>query len=292
MRELTGESRGVVEALLAAPVAWQSPIELARALGRDVEETTDLIAALDADGWLAAWDRGAELVVTLSVAAAARLGVRLVEVGADEVPRWARHGDPEPPRPRASGVFRGERAAMLDLVVDPSASVDLAFERAEGFAKPTDGLRTPAAGVRSGVFPLPTLLIGSGLTPWPGPGDGRKASCPGCRSRRLRPSAYCLCCDRWGHDHLLGDEPPPRPVPRRDPADDARRFERDRQGRKRKRRARSQGQGAAHPSSGPKSRPRPPRIVPGPADEAAAASRRNPAVPTTNPSTRLGSVSP
>ena len=94
MFELTEVGRGVVEALVAAPVAWQSPAELSRATGLDAEETADVLAALDVGGWLTAWEREVDIVVTLSVAAASSLGVRLVEIGPEEVPRWARAGDP------------------------------------------------------------------------------------------------------------------------------------------------------------------------------------------------------
>ena len=127
----------------------------------DLEETTDLLAALDADGWLSAWERPSRVVVTLSVGAASRLGVRLVESGRDEVPRWARPGEPEPPSPRASGVFRDERAARLELVVDPSPRPEEAAERAE---EATAGRRSrgPPARVPS-KFPVPTLLVGLGL---------------------------------------------------------------------------------------------------------------------------------
>jgi hypothetical protein len=254
MLELSEDGRRIVDALIGARIAWQSPAELASALDRDLEETTDLLAILDADGWLASWDREVDVVVTLSVGAASRLGVRLVEFGQDEAPRWARSDEPEPPRPRASGVFRGERAASLELVVDPSIAPEEVAERAEEAlsrsAVPTDPRkRPPIEGL-----PMPTLLIGAGLSPWPGPGDGRKASCPSCGSKHLQPWMYCLYCDRWGLDHMLRDEPAPRPRSTRDPKDDARRRELERQARKSKRRTRRFAQAEAERQS--KQRPR------------------------------------
>lgn len=238
MLELSEDGRRVVEALVEAPIAWQSPVELALVMQRGLEETTDLLASLDAEGWLSAWEREADVVVTLSVAAASVLGVRLVEVGLDELPRWARLGEPEPPSPRATGVFRSERAAKLELVVDPSATPEEAVERAEEAL-----LRSVIpSDLRQRAFieglPAPTLLVGIGLTPWPGPSDGRKASCPCCRSKRLGPSMYCLYCDRWGLDHLLRDEQPPKARLPRDPLEDARRRELERQNRKSRRRTR------------------------------------------------------
>ncbi len=241
MLELSEDGLRIVEALVNAPIAWQSPAELASALGRCPEETTDLLATMDADGWLSAWEREFDVVVTLSVAAASLLRLRLVEVGPDEVPRWARPGDPEPPSPRAAGVFRAERAAGLELVVDPSASPEQEAERAEEMLARLAGAPDDAKAATKGMFeglPGPTLLIGTGLSPWPGPGDGRKASCPACGSKRLKASMYCLYCDRWGLDHLLRGEPAPRPRAVRDPRDDARRREQERQARKQKRRSR------------------------------------------------------
>ncbi len=234
MVELSETDQQLIDALLKGPVAWRAPGELAAALRWGLEETQDVLADLDAGGWLDAWDREADLVVTLSVAAASALGVRLIEVGADEVPRWAGRNDPEPRPLRASGVFRGERAAGLERVVDRRASVECEAELFERCTAPDP----PAAGRRplipTEILPRPTRLIGTGLVPWPGPGDGRKASCPACRSKRLDPSAYCLYCDRWGLDHLLRDEDPPRSRRVRDPQADARRAELERLGRKEK----------------------------------------------------------
>lgn len=244
MVDLTENGRRVIEALLKAPLAWQSPEQLASAMGFGVEETTDVLADLDASGWLTAWERRFDVVVTLSVEAAAKLGVRLVESGRGEDPRWAALGDPEPPMPRASGVFRDERAASLERVVDPSPMPDEAVERAEEAIERSEA----SADARRRAFleslPAPTLLIGLGLSPWPGPGDGRKASCPACGSKRLKPSMYCLYCDRWGLDHLIRDEPPPRARAPRPAKELARLQELERQSRKAKRKARRTAQAA------------------------------------------------
>jgi hypothetical protein len=238
MLELSEEGRRVVEALIKGPVAWQSPLEVASTIGLGLEETIDLLAGLDADGWLSAWEREADVVVTLSVVAAAILEVRLVESGRDETPRWARRGDPEPPAPRASGVFRDERAASLERVVDPSGSPEEAAERAEEALRRSTIPWDPRERVSLEGLPAPTLLIGLGLTPWPGPLDGREAPCPSCQSRRLGPSMYCLYCDRWGLDHRLVDGPAPRIRSPRSPAEVAGQRKSERQARKAKRRAR------------------------------------------------------
>jgi hypothetical protein len=247
MLELSEEGLRIVEALVKAPVAWQSPAELASTMGLGIEATTDLLAFLDADGWLSAWEREFDVVVTLSVEGASRLGVRLVEFGRDEVPRWAGLGEPEPPRPKASGVFRSERAACLELVVDPSESPEEAAERAEEALNRWSIPSDPREKAFVDGLPGPTLLLGTGLSPWPGPGDGRKASCPSCGSKRLKPTMYCLYCDRWGLDHLLRDEPPARPRAPRGPRDEAGRREVEREARKAKRRARRLARSSSRP---------------------------------------------
>jgi hypothetical protein len=254
MLELSEDGLRIVEALVDGSIAWQSPAELASAVDRNVDETNDLLAALDAEGWLSAWERELDVVVTLSVAGASRLGVRLVEVGHDQVLRWARPGDPEPPIPKAPGVFRGEKIAALELVVDPSSTPEEAIERAEEALSRSVIPSDPRERAFVEGLPRPTLFLGVGLTPWPGPGDGRKASCPSCGSKRLKPSMYCISCDRWGLDHLLREEPMPRTRAPRDPKDDAKRRELERQARKAKRRDRRFAQAKAE--SKPPGRPR------------------------------------
>jgi hypothetical protein len=253
MLELSEEGRRIVEALVNGPLAWRSPAELASAVGLDVEEATDLLADLDADGWLSPWEREGHVVVTLSVGAASRLGVRLVESGRDQALRWSSLGDPDPPLPKASGVFRNERAAWLELVVDPSGSPEEAAERAEEARERSSIPSNPRERVFIEGLPSPTLLIGVGLTPWPGPAEVRGAPCPSCCSRHLEPSTYCVYCDRWGLDHLLVNETKERGRTPRSAQEDARRQELERRTRKAKRKARRHAQSAARQS--PRHRP-------------------------------------
>ncbi|HWE38567.1 MAG TPA: hypothetical protein VG406_18495, partial [Isosphaeraceae bacterium] len=112
-RDLPEAWRQVLGAVLGGAVAWQAPEEVAEALNWGVEATTDHLAALDAAGWLEVWERPAGPAVTLSALGAARLGVHLVEVGPDQRPCWSPIGEPEPPAPRARGVCRDARAALL-----------------------------------------------------------------------------------------------------------------------------------------------------------------------------------
>jgi hypothetical protein len=84
---------------------------------------------------------------------------------------------------------------------------------------------SPNDAGRPDDWPLPSLLLGVGLTPWPGPGQehDHETTCPVCGSRRLGPHMYCLYCDRWGLDRLLTTNPGrkgasrPRFLPAHDP---------------------------------------------------------------------------
>lgn len=192
--------RRIIDAVIDAPVAWRSPGELADRLHWSLEQTLDEIADLDAGGWLEAWELVDGPVVTLSVEATANYGVRLVEVGLDNTPKWARAGDPDPPGYRASGVFRSQKAASMGMVADGRPSA----EHAAILAEDAENQKAASGDPRNHAFleklPKPTLLIGGGLSPWPGPHQGNGLSCPACRSTRLPPRAYCLWCDRWGLD--------------------------------------------------------------------------------------------
>src|SRR5437868_4537458 len=97
MVELPEAWKAIVNTLLKATVAWQTPAEVAEALGRDVEETTDLLCLMDEAGWINVWEAEPGPLILLSALAAERLHVHLVEVGPNETPRWARAGDPLPP---------------------------------------------------------------------------------------------------------------------------------------------------------------------------------------------------
>ena len=199
---LSDVGRRIVDAVIDAPVAWRSPGELAERLGWNLDQTLDEIATLDAAGWLEAWELIDGPVVTLSVAATASCGVRLVEVGHEETPRWARAGDPDPPSLKASGVFRSERAASLNLVADARPSAESAMILAEESAHLAGTQDNPARPETVERWPRPTLLIGGGLSPWPGPHQADDQDCPACRFAHLPAEAYCLWCDRWGLDIL------------------------------------------------------------------------------------------
>jgi hypothetical protein len=218
MVELSDAWRVVLNALVEAAVAWQSPEEIAGTIECGIEETTDLLCDLDLAGWIEVWDGASGPLVTLSPLGAERMGVRLVEIGPDATPRWAPVSDPEPPAPPSTHVCASGRAASLDFVADSAPEpVEMAArsERAAAVFRAVAELRvhvlprSPNVAGHPDDWPLPSLLLGVGLTPWPGPGQepDREATCPVCGSRRLGPHMYCLYCDRWGLDCLLMANP-------------------------------------------------------------------------------------
>lgn len=122
----------ILEALIGAPLAWQTPDQLADLAGLGIDRTLDALAGLDEAGWVEAfeaWPAGA--AATFTARGAAALGLRIIEVGMNEVPRWARPGAPEPPAPAAFGVFANYRGpAGLECALEgrelpPDEALDL-----------------------------------------------------------------------------------------------------------------------------------------------------------------------
>jgi hypothetical protein len=96
--EARTEWRAILDVLVRADHAWQTPAALAKRLGRDVERLTDTLAEMDRGGWLALWERPDGVLVTLSAWAAQRLGARLVEAGGPGRWRWLRCAGSRDPR--------------------------------------------------------------------------------------------------------------------------------------------------------------------------------------------------
>jgi hypothetical protein len=115
-------------ALIDSPVAWESQCRLARACGLSRGEVLEALAGLALAGWIEPWEEAGGSIepwaadpgqnYTFTPAGASALGIRLVEEGEEEIPRWARAGEPDPPSPKARGIFR--RYESLALVPDPS----------------------------------------------------------------------------------------------------------------------------------------------------------------------------
>lgn len=249
MADLSEQWRAVLDAVRSGPVAWRSPAEVADALGWNVDQTSDELASMDVAGWVDIWEQDDGLVVTLSALAAEALGVRLVEVGSSESLRWVGRGEPEPPRPRARGVCQGARGADFEFLLDPHPTPDVLAEAAD---EPIAAASDPEAAA-----PRPTLLVGVGLVPWPGPARGVEAPCPACGSAHLDADAYCIRCDRWGRDatrsaparSAADPTGPPRPArsSTREEREARRRSERAR--RKQRRRCRMAARLTGRPAS-------------------------------------------
>jgi hypothetical protein len=221
MLELPDDWMSILEAIRSGDAAWRDPRELAWALGRPVDAALDTMAEMHLAGWLEVWERDDGLVVTLSPLAAERLGTYLVETRQPDQTRWSR-----PEEPQRHVVRSGDRARPTgEAVANP--------------ADPREGQSVAARVAESSVGP-PTLLIGVGLCPWPGPRQGAPPNpCPACRGVRLDPAAYCLRCDRWGRakdGFRPRSGPRARPRPPADPAtiEARRRAERARRQARRK----------------------------------------------------------
>ncbi len=187
----------IFETLVKGSKAWQGPAEVADGIGLDLDSTTDILADMNVAGWVDVWELEHCLAVTLSSLAAERLGVRLEETGLDEEARWHSVGDPVPSPPRAKNVCSSIRGADWNFLIDPAVSPEEIAELAEEAAEFHLTEEGPS-------LPFPMLLLGTNLTPWPGPDLELSETCPACGARPLPKHAYCLCCDRWGFDDFPG----------------------------------------------------------------------------------------
>lgn len=184
----------ILHAIVRGVRAWSTPAELARATGLEVDTTLDQVADLDQAGWVACWDRPDGPVVTLTPLAAERLGVRILEVGRDLMPRWDRPEVWTVDRPVRASVDRGRPETHWPDRIDPGPGPAEQAIAAEELLATT--------GPRRGdidTSPRLSVLIAASLTPWPGP-TAAASCCPGCGGRPLRAWEYCLYCDRWGLD--------------------------------------------------------------------------------------------
>ncbi len=79
----------IVNNLLQANSAWQTPATLARRMSRDLEKLTDTLAEMDLAGWLQIWERPDGVMLTISAWGANRLIARLIPAGPGGSWRWA-----------------------------------------------------------------------------------------------------------------------------------------------------------------------------------------------------------
>lgn len=205
MTDLNDDGLRLLRTIADAPLAWLTPAQVAESLGDDLDATLDRIAGLDASGWLDPWEIGGTLHVTLSALAVERLRLRLEPIGRSGSYRWASLDDPEPPFVHAGGRPH-EGMTSLDFVADPAPGPEALAEAAERVGRISAAKREAGDPAWLDWLPRPRLLLGQGLTPWPGPLGTPSTSglpCPACGSAPIDDSAYCLVCDRWGLDHIL-----------------------------------------------------------------------------------------
>jgi len=228
----------LLQAIVSAPLAWQAPTQLAVQLGLALDDISDTIADLDAAGWLDPWEMGDAMFVTLSPSGAERMRVRLVMIGRSDAMRWSSIDEPEPEPPRVSGRHQG--LSSLDFIADPNPGPEEAAEAAERALRLARQKADAGDGNSMDMLPRPRFLVGSGLTPWPGPTRQPANPCPACGSRPLAESAYCLVCDRWGLDHLMTSQKMRKPAsrPTRNPVNPSTNPSAPKAARKEKRRRR------------------------------------------------------
>ena len=120
---------------------------------------------MDEADWLSVWDVEPGPLITLSALAAHRLKVVLVEAGPEELPRWAAANEPFPTPPRSPEValWKCTPARSTLPTRDPSSFRLEDCDHREARASRSD------ASLQVEDLPLPSLLLGQSLTPWPGP---------------------------------------------------------------------------------------------------------------------------
>jgi len=163
----------------------------------EIDAPDEAIESLAAKGLVAVCQWGGDPHLTLTPLSASTLGVRIAR---------RRNGDMEwttkPPKRKRP---REERGVDPSREVDPKAMrpdeiVDI-NERIDSYASAASSKRRLTDADKSGRnLPRPTVLL-TGCRSWVA--TGWIGPCPACLGRRLRPSVYCLRCDRWGLDWLL-----------------------------------------------------------------------------------------
>lgn len=146
-RGLSGDAVAVLDALLSAPVAWQQPGLLTIRAKLDKAAVYCGLEALEALGWIDSFEDEDGLSVTLTPIAAFLLGVHLVEVGPDEIPRWAPIDAPVPPPPPAKGIFREYQAlaCVKSPALGPAEEAELAEEIGRAHPDPAEDEAPPEA---------------------------------------------------------------------------------------------------------------------------------------------------
>ena len=113
----------ILDVIISAPRAWQTIRQLRDRTKLDEPELLDQLVDLEVSGMVASWEDWPEgISVTLTPLGAARLGVKLIEVGPREVPRWGDVYAPDPSPPQAGRLYQSKlvHGFLGEILVDPS----------------------------------------------------------------------------------------------------------------------------------------------------------------------------
>ena len=230
----------VFRALVDSRAPWQSPAELATAIGVDVCIIMDELKALESEEYIDIWlNSAAGPIVTFSAWGSDRLGLSLAEAGGENVFRWVETSSTRNPKSRRRPK-EGKEGSIIDNAVDQRPGpADLAEQneldeiRTEQRRRRREQRGLP---LRPQDVPRPTIQYAR-LSPWGesrakreerpartcahcSKGNGRrkvlKIRCQhcgrGCRprpesqrreccpDRPLKTNEICLSCRRWGWD--------------------------------------------------------------------------------------------
>jgi hypothetical protein len=168
----------------------------------------EAIADLVSGGAISSWSVEDQTWVTLTPYSAATFGLRIRQEKGSLALRWVSATKKRRAR-RPSKAELIEQPVNLDSLVDDKADnpseIAVANERIEREIELRErrGVRRTDAEL-AGRLPYPEVLL-TGCQAW----SGRvPAVCPACKGSRLRAMTYCLRCDRWGLDWLLGSSSP------------------------------------------------------------------------------------
>lgn len=215
----------VLGAVVDGARAWSTAADLADALQWAVADVVIIVDELVVNGMLAAWAPDGAPAWTLTPLSAEGLHVSLCEHGNGVHGRlaWRRddvRGDDRRRRPGRGRVELPDGGDPLRHAPDPRpgpAAIAEAADEADHWK--------PRGPLRVDQLPRPTVILLGSETTWseaparvagrrtPPPRKGKKGKgqgaapapyhCSACRGQRLRPSAYCLRCGRWGLDGLV-----------------------------------------------------------------------------------------
>lgn len=226
----------ILEALLRAPLPWQTPQELADALTQSLDYISDQLCDLEVSGVVDVSDSDAGVVVAFSFRTIAELDLELIDDEKTELPRWALRAAPRV----GIGPDLWEECERTPDHRNPDPYIVVALAELEEQRAERKRVKREKRGLplRYQDVPLPTVQhTGHAGLDWHEPQlDGRQNRCPSCmtgarprkvlrlkcrcgRGERFRPkdavcracknkplsrTECCLDCGRWGWDSYFG----------------------------------------------------------------------------------------